>query len=483
MFSQHTTNIPSVICRQFPNLHQLIGVDSKINKLTEAAFTHCQSLHVLNLLSNEISSIPDNSFRNLPNLDTLVLGNNKITAINRNIFNGLSNLDSLLLDRNFITDLPHGVFNDLKSITVINIWNNSIHTIDSRSFGDSMQTLEVLNGPSNQINQIDHVWFDNSPNLRGLFLMSNICTNQNFNNIQIWRDEISSDLSDCFNNFGISETPQGTFISCNYVISTFPQRYMCQMSINNPAGFNAFRNISGSHLAGHGNANVEAVSIIDQNTQNIPTVICRQFQNLVVLNMILTQTSVLTPAAFGFCRRLEELSMNLNQFGFISPRIFPSTLRFLNLDSSAINDVHENAFDGLSLIRLSMNFNRLQVIRPEWFHGIATTIQEVLLNSNSITSIPDGTFNGLHGLLTIGISGNQLNRLSSASFNDTLRNIMRILANNNQINATDANLFDSAVNLQELRLFGNICANENFENIQFNREFVRQQLQNCFNNF
>lgn len=72
-FNQNSRLVPSVICRQFPNLRDLYLSSSNIVNINEAAFVNCRNLERVMLSFNEISEIPDNTFRNNERLDFVYL--------------------------------------------------------------------------------------------------------------------------------------------------------------------------------------------------------------------------------------------------------------------------------------------------------------------------------------------------------------------------------------------------------------------------
>jgi hypothetical protein len=82
----------------------------------------------------------------------------------------------------------------------------------------------------------------------------------------------------------ISVKSQAT-ISCNYQDNPL---YTCALSIENPDGLQ-FENIPGDHLPGFNDSHVERVEAIFQITTNIPAVICRQFPNLIELDVRASQ--------------------------------------------------------------------------------------------------------------------------------------------------------------------------------------------------
>ena len=72
-YNQNSRIVPSVICRQFPNLRDLNLLSSNIVNINEAAFADCRNLEHVMLSFNEIAEVPDNTFRNNERLNFIYL--------------------------------------------------------------------------------------------------------------------------------------------------------------------------------------------------------------------------------------------------------------------------------------------------------------------------------------------------------------------------------------------------------------------------
>lgn len=76
---------------------------------------------------------------------------------------------------------------------------------------------------------------------------------------------------------------------------------------------------------------------------------------------------------------------------------------------------------------------------------------------------------------------NQIRSLNANQFGQ-LQTLTHILAQNNRIRAVDPEIIERARNLNWLMLSGNICNNDDFSNVQGNRQNVIQRLNTCFFN-
>lgn len=70
-YNQNSPIVPSIICRQFPNLRTLYLSNCNIQTINETAFAGCANLEQIMLSFNGITEIPAFTFRNSPNLEFL----------------------------------------------------------------------------------------------------------------------------------------------------------------------------------------------------------------------------------------------------------------------------------------------------------------------------------------------------------------------------------------------------------------------------
>jgi Leucine-rich repeat (LRR) protein len=215
--------VPSVICRQFANLEQLWVVFSQVTTLSSAAFASCTGLTDLSLSLNSLAFIPGHI---LPaTLRTINLEMNAISDMDVNVFSGLQltrlhvGMNSLRLLRpqwfatsfasmteihaasNQLMTIPEHTFVQFQGLRVLDVSGNGLVTINSRSFQNSLTTLERFTAVNNRISSIDPGFYSRAVNLTHLYLNNNLCVSQNFVDVMNDRNGVRVQLLGCFDNF------------------------------------------------------------------------------------------------------------------------------------------------------------------------------------------------------------------------------------------------------------------------------------------
>jgi len=130
-YSGNTKIVPSIICHQFPNIHQLTLMGLSIEAITQTAFADCHNLIEIYLISNKITSVPANTFINSPRLKHIELSKNKISIIDENSFTGTV-LELIVLDNNEITSTNSNWFSSVNgTLRQLALMHNQITEINS----------------------------------------------------------------------------------------------------------------------------------------------------------------------------------------------------------------------------------------------------------------------------------------------------------------------------------------------------------------
>jgi hypothetical protein len=131
-----------------------------------------------------------------------------------------------------------------------------------------------------------------------------------------------------------------------------------------------------------------------------------------------------------------------------------TNLQRLDLDSNHITSLESGDFEGLANLQtLDLTDNRITSLESGDFQGL-TNLQWLRLERNQITSIESGDFQGLTNLQDLRLERNQITILESGDF-DGLNNLQTLSLERNQITSIESGDFDGLTNLQGLHLNSN----------------------------
>ncbi len=253
-FAGISKNIPSAICRQFPNAGLLRFYSSKLqilsatrcskasmlllqDNLIEEALTDlcqfqpevkdihlpynklkvlsnevvksCKNLQYFNVGNNQLTAISSTFFATTPIIQSISFGGNPIKTIPNGLFNGLTELRTLYMRDLLITDLPLNIFPTVNKIDYLEIGNNKFTQYRPEWF-QNLKNLYQLYMDSNQI-PIPSDFFKPMPSL--VFISMENC------NISVVDPKWFSTLSSLYNlnlyRNNIYEIPDNTFAATN----------------------------------------------------------------------------------------------------------------------------------------------------------------------------------------------------------------------------------------------------------------------------
>lgn len=183
-----TKNIPSQICKQFPNtelIHFTIAnieivstikcnltteLDLSSNSITTVPFDICQYqplLTKINLSYNQIKSISSVALKSCKNLVQFYIQYNKITEMASTLFANAPKLRTLNINGNPITSIPVGLFGS--ELTTLDMAALAITDLPLNVF-PATNKLTSLSLASNEFTQYRTQWFQNLKSLSQLWL-------------------------------------------------------------------------------------------------------------------------------------------------------------------------------------------------------------------------------------------------------------------------------------------------------------------------
>jgi len=163
--------VPTILCRQFPNLRYIDLYRSEMQVITINSFSGCSSLQTIDLGSNELTQIPANVFVN-PQLRQLYLDDNRISDIAVGAFNSLIFLQELYLYSNQLRTIPAGLFVNNLQLSTLFLRSNQITDIAAGAF-NNLVNLYMLSLANNQLTVLNADLFKELSNLSVLHVQDN----------------------------------------------------------------------------------------------------------------------------------------------------------------------------------------------------------------------------------------------------------------------------------------------------------------------
>jgi Leucine-rich repeat (LRR) protein len=131
-----------------------------------------------------------------------------------------------------------------------------------------------------------------------------------------------------------------------------------------------------------------------------------------------------------------------------------ATVSILILNSNQLTSLSDGVFQGLSqLQKLWLNTNQLTSLSDGVFQGLSQ-LRDLGLNGNQLTSLPDGVFQGLSQLRGLSLNSNQLTNLQAGVFQG-LSNLQELWLYNNKLTSLQSGVFNNLSQLRDLGLNNN----------------------------
>ncbi|XP_037530657.1 podocan [Nematolebias whitei] len=154
-------------------LYSLTELNLSYNKLTNPrlhheAFRKLRVLETLDLSGNALQTVP----MGLPrSLRVLEIKNNQLSSIPAGALTGMEKLQKLILSENQLklNSVYQGAWMELSALTTLDLSGNQLTHVPS----DLPESLEYLYLQSNRISSVPASAFENTPNIKGIFLRFN----------------------------------------------------------------------------------------------------------------------------------------------------------------------------------------------------------------------------------------------------------------------------------------------------------------------
>lgn len=237
-----------------------------------AAFANLRNIESLILSGNSFYNIPADAFDGAEALEYLGMSNCGLTSLNPGWFEGKPNLEVLYLGSNRLTDIPDGTLNALTGLREFYVYNNQLLELRAAQFGNALSGVQIIYAIGNRINSVDAAIVNGASALDFFFLQNNLCVNLNFYDVRANLQDVLQRMQICSQNAVAAPAAL-----CNY--QQIGPDYVCQMLVTNPLG-REFDSIAGDHIEGRADSDVFVANIVNQNTLNLPRVVCDQLNGI-----------------------------------------------------------------------------------------------------------------------------------------------------------------------------------------------------------
>lgn len=322
-----------------------------------------------------------------------------------------------------------------------------MRNINSNAFGAALDSIVQFDATNNGIRAFDEEILTRSQNLAVIHLRGNQCVNQDFANVQGNMPNVTSAMAECSRMFT-------GFLNCEFV--RVRNDYICHLTIQNVQPRDDFFYIPGTHMTDMTDNDITVLDAMRQDSLNIPSIICRQFPNLVDLYIDESHVEFINEDAFEYCTRLEWLDLYGNEILSVPDFTFSHSprLKTIYLLHNFINHIGPNAFVGTNITMLDLDVNHLTQLDRRWLQSVGNSLQVLYITHNQLTTIAENTFEGLTRLNSLNLGGNQIRTLPPRIF-DSLTNLEYLWLHENRISEINPQWFENLSRLFFLTLFNN----------------------------
>lgn len=400
-------------------------------------------LYVVILNNNLISEINLTFHSTIPVIKYIALADNRISYISPIAFKLLNFLEFLDLSGNNLSELPGGLISDLSSAKIISLGSNPISIIP-QGFFSSVKELQVLDLHSTQID--DSVW-DNIQNLSSLHeLQLGNCAIRSLTrhylsklNLVQYLDISGNHIKKLSNYTFIDMHSLETLLLSNNNISLIDAHAFEVLGVLKNLDLTGNKLVYVHHDTFTFSPNLSLLNISYNVLTQFPRL--SNLHNLFVLDLRHNRINGLDNESLAGLVNLGGVNLDRNHIRFIRRNVFQNTpsLQLLRLSHNDIEMIDRSAFLGMdhlkwvfldhnqiedisycftdipSLIQLDLRHNRIGGILHSGYFFKSSSLQELYLSFNKISTIERGTFDGLFHLEIVDLKYNNISTLSPHS--------------------------------------------------------------------
>lgn len=156
--------------------------------------------------------------------------------------------------------------------------------------------------------------------------------------------------------------------------------------------------------------------------------------SLISLDLSQNEISTLDKQVFKDLSNLKKLNLSHNRLTDLDASILPVSLLELDLSYNSLASLKEHNFDKLiNLKRLDLSNNPVGNFNPDIFDYL-TDLEHLFLREMELTHIDLGSFEHQHYLVSLDLSGNELEKIDFKLFSPVMRDLKTLRLADNKLN-------------------------------------------------
>ncbi|KAF2881905.1 hypothetical protein ILUMI_24263 [Ignelater luminosus] len=346
------------------------------------------SLKELNLSGCKLKAVTKTNFINLPRLTYLNLANNNISKIDELAFSTLLDLEVLILSDNNISNLHPDTFKDNTELVTLDLTNNPLKTFDINIHSE----LEKLVLKSLKLDYFSEK-LSKELNLLSYLDLSNNRINFSKNAFEKMEDLEYVDLS----NNELTSLDSKIFSS----------NCRLQKVILDNNNFTAMPKL----ICNYESFETYFLSCKNCSLRLLPADSFKHLPAVIILNLSNNQLNGINLTAIQYLPSLIELDLSYNNITILNPLSFmkSTALSKLVLTGNPISTLDANLFHNNRVLKvLDLTFCKLQLLWKQPVKGKISSLVQLNIANNSITSITPADLQVTPSLQVLDVSNNPL---------------------------------------------------------------------------
>ncbi|XP_022091637.1 uncharacterized protein LOC110979841, partial [Acanthaster planci] len=411
-----------------------------------------QSLQTLSLTGNDITYLLSGAFSNVTTLATLYLSSNHIISVENGAFP--ENINYIGMSGNQFYFLHENPFTNLSSLRTLDLASNEIDVIPDTAF-DGCTDLSYVALSSNKIGRILITTFEDCPLSSSLHLSNNEIAYIEDGAIA----HVTSTSSITLHNNRLTKIPMGgTFVNLTLSYLFLSGNKIIEVKAGAFQNFRASNTLS---LQNNDIAHIEPYALNSVSGGNLylssnplQTISSYSFNDVSFTTIDLQSIQLTTIPSYAFNGVTASLYFHLQSGSLTTLRsnsFSGVSAGYLYMQSNSIAVIEEEAFTGSVSHDFHLESNQINDIQGKMF-GDGTTITDLYLHNNMISSLPGDTFDGAT-ITTLSLYNNLITAYPAKALSS--QNLISIQLNDNQIGTIPDNAFEGQSSVETLNLQNN----------------------------